>query len=199
MEVSCGKEVWLRESQDEKLGIQLITLLRVQVCMSQCNLWQSSLATQNSRMISEMNIDRCRRWYVPILLEEQDPYECQKSHSIRRSWCLSVWCVMCQLNNLILTCLLYIYQVMTKGSGSETSGQERPRLSDDEIRDLISTHVALVFMEEILRIFRSTKTMQIDMFDERYVIVTNVVDVATTAIVTIIIPQGWSDAILGVR
>lgn len=59
-------------------------------------------------------------------------------------------------------------------SGSGTSGPERPRLADDEIRDMITTQVTMAVREAIPEVFRSIKTDMIKLFDERYATVSEV-------------------------
>lgn len=63
-------------------------------------------------------------------------------------------------------------------------------MSDDEICVLITTHVALVVRQEILKVFGSFKTTLIEMFDNHYVVVTEVV--VTSSIATLGLQGGGS-------
>lgn len=84
-------------------------------------------------------------------------------------------------------CLWFIFgMVVTTGSGSSVDGLERPGLSDDEIRELITTHVNLVVIMAIAKVFVFIKTILIKMFDERCVVVTEDVVVATTATIVVV-------------
>lgn len=71
--------------------------------------------------------------------------------------------------------------VVTRGSCYSDS--ERSSTSNDEIRTIISTKVAAMIKEVVLEIFGSNKTMPIELFDERYVAVTEAATVATTAVI----------------
>ena len=57
--------------------------------------------------------------------------------------------------------------VFTRGSGfgSGADGQERPRLTDDQIREMIVAEVATVVWGSILEFFRCIKTTMIEIFD----------------------------------
>ena len=73
--------------------------------------------------------------------------------------------------------------VVMGGFDSGVDGPDRPGLSDDEIRELITTQATLADRVAIQEVFGSVKTMLIEMFDECYVIVTKFVSTtATTAI-----------------
>lgn len=99
-------------------------------------------------------------------------------------------CMVCYRNNLILTCLLYIFSmVMTRGLGLGTSGLDRLGLSDDEIVDLISTQVTSKIKEAIPELFDSIKTRLIDMFHNPYADVTNISVATTIIIVAAGVPQ----------
>lgn len=72
--------------------------------------------------------------------------------------------------------------LIIRNLGSKASAQERPGLIDEEILEMITTQVIMAVREVTLEVFRSIKTDMIEMFDERYVAVIEVV-VATTIVV----------------
>ena len=61
------------------------------------------------------------------------------------------------------------------------SGVGRPRLTDDEIREMITTQVTMAIREAIPKVLGSTKTAIIEMVEEIYVPITE----AFVAVVTI--------------
>ena len=71
--------------------------------------------------------------------------------------------------------------VTTRGSVSSAGGPERPRLGDDEIHDLITTHVILAVREAIPKVFQSIKTILIEIFGESYVVFHEVAAIIATA------------------
>lgn len=74
---------------------------------------------------------------------------------------------------------------ITVGSRSGARGPERPGLTDEEIRDMITTQVTMAVRKDILEVFGSIKTMIIEKFYKRYATVTEAVAVvATTNVVT---------------
>lgn len=54
--------------------------------------------------------------------------------------------------------------VFTKGS--RVCGQDRPWLTEDHIRKMITTKVATTIQSSIPKLFESTKTTMIELFDE---------------------------------
>lgn len=75
---------------------------------------------------------------------------------------------------------------ITRDSGSGAGCPTSLGLIDDEIRELISIEVIAVVRGSIPKVFVSIKTMMIELFDERYVAVTEaVIGVATTVIVIV--------------
>ena len=62
--------------------------------------------------------------------------------------------------------------VYTRGSGSGVGDPERPCLTDNDIREMNTTYVTMAVREVILKLFRYIKTRMIELFDERYTIVT---------------------------
>ena len=56
--------------------------------------------------------------------------------------------------------------VYTRGSRSRAGGLARPGLTNDEIQELISTKVIAAIQVAILEVFRSIKTMMVELFDE---------------------------------
>lgn len=88
---------------------------------------------------------------------------------------------VCVVAALFSFFLMYFSMVFTRGSCSR--GLERQGSSDDEIRRIISVGVVVTVPEAIPEVFGSIKTMMIEMFDERYVVVIEVVVAATTATV----------------
>lgn len=77
-----------------------------------------------------------------------------------------------------------------RGSRSRVDGSERPRLTDDDILEMITTQVTKVVREAILEMFGSIKTVMIEIFDERYGAVTEAAIVVTTAVVATTELQG---------
>lgn len=61
--------------------------------------------------------------------------------------------------------------VFTRGYGFGVGGQDRPRLVDDDIHDLIASEVAVVNQVFILEVCGSMKATMIELFDEWYVVV----------------------------
>ena len=59
-------------------------------------------------------------------------------------------------------------------------------MSGDDIRKLIATKLAASIQGAILEVFGSIKTKMIELFDERYVAVSEVVAAATTAVVAVV-------------
>lgn len=79
--------------------------------------------------------------------------------------------------------LFFFNMAITRGSGSGDGGSKRPGLTDDDICEMITTQVTMVVWEAILEFFGSTKTAMIEMFNELYASVSEVVaPVATTTI-----------------
>lgn len=76
--------------------------------------------------------------------------------------------------------------MVTRGSRSGANGLERPGLSDNDIRELITTYVTLVVMEAILMVFKNVKTTLIDMFDESYVAITKAISATATATIVVV-------------
>lgn len=76
--------------------------------------------------------------------------------------------------------------VTTRRSGSGSDGPVRRGLDKDEIRLLITTQVTFAVRQVILKVFRYIKTTMIEIFDERYVVVTEVVSAACIASITAI-------------
>lgn len=54
----------------------------------------------------------------------------------------------------------------------------------DEIRELITTQVTLSVREAILKVFRSIKTILLELFDERFVVVLVGTTTSTTIAIT---------------
>ena len=67
---------------------------------------------------------------------------------------------------------------------------ERPdedRITDDKIKKLISTEVTAVTHGTISKVFGSIKITMTERFDERYIVVTEVVVDATTTVVVVVV------------
>lgn len=79
---------------------------------------------------------------------------------------------------------------ITRSLGSGADGLKKPGLTDSEICEMITTQMTMAVMEAILRMFGSVKTAMIEMFDERYVVVTEVDAVTGTTIVATAGVQG---------
>ena len=73
--------------------------------------------------------------------------------------------------------------VFTRGSGSGAGGLDRPGLTVDNICELIASKVADVVWGAIPEVFGSIKTVMINLFNERYVVVSKVAAVAATVYV----------------
>ena len=74
--------------------------------------------------------------------------------------------------------------VVIRGSRLGTDGMERPNLSDNEIHEMITTHVTFEVREAILEVFGSIKTTLINMFDEHYATIAKAAAVVTTATIS---------------
>ena len=60
---------------------------------------------------------------------------------------------------------------ITTGSRSGIGSPKRPGLNDNDIQDMITTHVTMVVKESISEFFRFINTLMTEIFDERYAIV----------------------------
>ena len=70
-----------------------------------------------------------------------------------------------------------------RGSSSGAGGQDRPRSTDDDIRELIAIEVAVAVRGAIPKVVGSIKTILIELFGEQYAVVTKAAaDLATTAV-----------------
>ena len=68
--------------------------------------------------------------------------------------------------------------------GSGAGVLERPGLTDEEIHEVITTHMTMDVREGMQEVFGSMKTSMIDMFNERYAaILEGAAIIATVAIV----------------
>ena len=63
---------------------------------------------------------------------------------------------------------LFFSMTVTRGLVSGAYGLERPGLTDDEIRKIITTQVTLAVREVIPKMFGSFKTVMIELFDEHF-------------------------------
>ena len=79
--------------------------------------------------------------------------------------------------------LVHFSMTFTRGSGSSSMGMHG--ISDEEIRQIIATEVAIVVRQAIPKVYGSIKAMMIKMFDDHYATVTEAnIAIATIAVVT---------------
>ena len=69
-------------------------------------------------------------------------------------------------------------------SGSRVSGPDRLGLTDNWIREIIATEVAFVVRRSIPEMFGSIKTVVIELYDDHYATLSDVVVVATVVVST---------------
>lgn len=75
---------------------------------------------------------------------------------------------------------------ITRGSGSGANVSERLGLTGDEIHEMITTQVTMSVREAIPEIFGYVKTTVIELFDELYAFVSELVVVTATVVVVVI-------------
>lgn len=81
---------------------------------------------------------------------------------------------------LFIFCMVY-----TRGYGLGGGGPERPSLTNDDIHDMIATQVTVSVWKVILEFFGSIKTMMIELFNERYVALTDTNIVVATIVIAV--------------
>ena len=89
--------------------------------------------------------------------------------------------------NVICDVLQFIFSMVTaRGSRFGVDGPKRPWLTEDETYEMITTHVTMAVMEVVQKMFVSIKTAMIELFDEHYAAITEVVVVEVTAAIAVV-------------
>lgn len=90
-------------------------------------------------------------------------------------------------------CVTFFYEfwfifsmAITRGSGSGANVSERLGLTGDEIHEMITTQVTMSVREAIPEIFGYVKTTVIELFDELYAFVSELVVVTATVAVVVV-------------